>query len=100
MKKTITIIGDGADISCFMTSLYSLRDTGYDDIEIDEENQEERSQINLKVKYNSDDIWEEYLRVKDMRNIFNEKSYEWKILNKHLWNIVERYMDALIKENS
>lgn len=37
MKKTITIIGDEADISCFMTSLYSLRDTGYDDIEIEEE---------------------------------------------------------------
>lgn len=37
MKKTITIIGDEADISCFMISLYSLRDTGYDDIEIEEE---------------------------------------------------------------
>ncbi len=39
MIKTIFIIGDEADISCFMTSLYSLRDTSpvYDDIEIEEE---------------------------------------------------------------
>ena len=36
MKKTITLIGDESDISCFMTSLYSLRDTSaYDDIEIE-----------------------------------------------------------------
>lgn len=38
MKKTITLIGDKSDISCFMTSLYSLRDgSPYDDIEIEEE---------------------------------------------------------------
>ena len=39
MKKTITLIGDEEDISCFMISLYSLRDTSpiYDDIEIVEE---------------------------------------------------------------
>ena len=38
MRKTITLIGDKSEISCFMTSLYSLRDTStYDDIEIVEE---------------------------------------------------------------
>ena len=38
MKKTIRIIGNESDISCFMISLYSLRDTSpvYDDIEIEE----------------------------------------------------------------
>lgn len=38
-RKTITLIGEESEISCFMTSLYSLRDTSpvYDDIEIEEE---------------------------------------------------------------
>lgn len=54
--------------------------------------------MKIKVKRTSDEIWSEYLRVKDMRNNFDENSFEWISLTKYLWKIVERYIDVLLKE--
>lgn len=54
--------------------------------------------MKLKVKRKSDEIWKEYLRVKDMQHNFVENSVEWHTLNNHLWNIIDRYLDILLKE--
>lgn len=54
--------------------------------------------MKLKFKRKSDEVWEVYLRVKDMRDNFNENSIEWHTLNNRLWNIIEKYIDVLLKE--
>ncbi len=54
--------------------------------------------MKIKYKRKSNEIWKEYLRVKDMRNNFNENSVEWHTVNNYLWNLIESYIDALIKD--
>ena len=54
----------------------------------------------MRKRLTSDKLWKEYSRIREIMSNYDSLMHpkEYKILNQKAWVVIEKYLDALLKE--